>query len=69
MLLVQCNGCKAVAFAPDGQHENPDAALECACCAQDHDHAAHANAGNVPCRPVTITMIPGQVILQPVSGG
>lgn len=69
MLLVQCNSCKAVAFAADEQHQNTDAALECGCCPEDHDHAAHANAGNDPCRPVTITLVPGQVTLQPVSGG
>lgn len=72
MLLVQCNSCKAVAFAADEQHENPDAALACDCCetgGRAHDHAAHANAGGEPCRPVTITLVPGQVTLQPVSGG
>jgi len=69
MLLVQCNGCKDTAFA--GDHEDPDAALECGCCphGDGHDHAAHANDGNEPCRPVTITLIPGQVTLQPVTGG
>lgn len=68
MLLVQCDGCKKTAFAQDGDHQNPDAALECECCTEDHDHAANANAGTV-CRPVTITLVPGQVTLHQASGG
>lgn len=68
MLLVQCNGCKKTAFAQDGEHRNPDAALECDCCAEDHDHAENANAGGEPCRPVTITLVPGQVTLQRTEG-
>ena len=72
MLLVQCDSCKKTAFADGAQHQNPDAALECDCCevgGAPHDHAAHAHAGNAPCRPVTITLVPGQVVLQPVAGG
>jgi len=63
--LVQCNGCGASTETED--HQNPDAALKCGCCTKDHDHAANANAGDV-CRPVTIGPLPGQIVLQPVSG-
>ena len=63
--LVQCNGCGASTETED--HQNPDAALKCGCCTKDHDHAANANAGGEPCRPVTITLVPGQVVLQAVG--
>ncbi len=42
MLVVQCQGCSKVAFAQD--HQNPNAALTCPCCPEDHDHDAAANA-------------------------
>lgn len=46
MITVTCNSCGKTAQAADGR--NPDAALECACCPQQHDHAGKG------CRPVTI---------------
>lgn len=60
MLMLQCPGCMAQAFAectcppghpenvgahhPECSHANPDALVRCGCCPEDHDHAAAANA-------------------------
>jgi len=50
-LLVTCNSCGASAETRDGS--NPDAAVECDCCPEAHDHAG------LGCRPVTITAFAG----------
>ena len=81
MLLIQCNGCKDVATTEG--YTNPDAALSCGCCPEDHDHAAAANScdgshkgdchvsnKDCPvCRSVTITVLPGSVQMQHAIGG
>jgi hypothetical protein len=41
----------------DGRH--PGNAVKCGCCPSDHDHDKAANETDVPCRPVTITLVPG----------
>lgn len=54
MYLVQCNKCRASATVESAA--DPDAAVECGCCQEGHDHAAHVRAtGDATCRPVTIT--------------
>ena len=70
MHLVQCNNgaCTAVATV-DGEtdvHSALDAA-GCACCPQDHHHGQATATSGVPCRPVTITMIPGSVPANPAE--
>lgn len=50
-LLVSCNSCGRTAETRDGS--NPDGALACECCPEDHDH------GGRGCRPVTITAFAG----------
>lgn len=62
MLLVQCNSCNKVAFTEVGY--NPDAALDCDCCPDNHNHGTNANETGVPCRPVTITAMPGSSPMQ-----
>ena len=71
MHLVQCkNGdCTAVATITEDNvdvHRALDAA-GCACCPQDHHHGDAANQGT-PCRPVTITMLPGGADVAPAGG-
>jgi hypothetical protein len=61
MLLVMCNSCRAHAFTID--HGYPDRAVECDCCPDSHDHGENANETGVPCRPVTITVVPGSATL------
>ena len=56
MLLLQCNSCKKIAFTE--RHSDPDPDLDCDCCPEDHHHGLAANAGT-PCRPMTITVMPG----------
>jgi hypothetical protein len=56
MLLLQCTGCKTIAFTEN--HSDPDPDLECDCCPEDHHHGQAGNAGK-PCRPMTITVMPG----------
>lgn len=46
-LLVKCDTCGAEEYTYNG--ENPDAAVECGCCPEVHDHAGKG------CRTVTIT--------------
>ena len=41
MLRVQCNQCQASAYTDNV--DNPDDALACACCPQDHSHGLSAN--------------------------
>jgi hypothetical protein len=70
MHLVQCKNkdCTAVAVITEHDvdvHSALDAA-GCACCPQDHHHGQAANAG-APCRPVTITLVPGSADVTPVS--
>jgi hypothetical protein len=45
-------------------HSDPDAAFDvlqpgCGCCGEDHHHGAAANESGEPCRPLTITVLPG----------
>ncbi len=42
MLRVQCNQCGKSAYTDNVL--DPDSALACDCCPQQHDHAAAANA-------------------------
>lgn len=46
-LRVTCDSCGAYAHTHDGS--NPDGALACECCPDDHDHAGRG------CRTITIT--------------
>ena len=42
----------------------PDKAVKCECCTMDHDHGKAANVTGVPCRPVTIEIVPGSQSLR-----
>lgn len=42
MLRVQCNQCGTTAWTDNG--DDPDSALSCGCCTQDHHHGQAANA-------------------------
>lgn len=69
--LVQCKNdeCTAVATIDAvgvDVHEALDGA-GCACCPQDHHHGAAAAVSGTPCRPVTITLIPGSVLTNPAE--
>jgi hypothetical protein len=69
--LVQCKkpDCTAVATITEDDvdvHLALDAA-GCVCCPQDHHHGQAAASGT-PCRPVTITMLPGGNDLAPAGG-
>ena len=57
MLMVQCNSCGSSGFTMNGRA--PDMAVVCECCTESHDHGKNANETGVPCRPVTITVVPG----------
>jgi len=35
---VKCDSCGQEGWTPDGS--NPDAAVKCACCPEDHDHSS-----------------------------
>lgn len=50
-LAVTCDTCGTRGYTFDGG--NPDAAVECRCCPQSHDHAG------LGCRTVTITVTAG----------
>ena len=63
-MLVTCNQCGASATIADGT--DPDAALTCACCPQDHHHGQAATESGVACRPITINV--GQVAVGPAGG-
>ena len=69
MLQVQCQGCGTQAFTED--HSDPDKALACLpdadCCKEDHHHGQAASVTGQPCRPVTITVLPGSVRMQRAS--
>jgi hypothetical protein len=64
MLHIQCDQCGASVIAADGS--DPDAALSCGCCPQDHHHGQAAGESGEPCRPITITV--GQVTVGPAGG-
>ncbi len=65
MLQVQCKSCGTQVFTEN--NADPDSALVCAegsgCCAVDHHHGQAANETGTPCRPVTITVLPGSVTM------
>jgi hypothetical protein len=69
---AKCESCeKQVTITDDGidVHMAVDAA-GCACCPQDHRHgqaAGSAAEGGVPCRPLTITLLPGSVTATPAG--
>jgi len=54
VLHIQCDQCGASVTTADGT--DPDAALACGCCPEDHHHGEAANQTGVPCRPITITV-------------
>lgn len=56
MLHIQCNNCGAWGVIEGG---DPDAQLQCPCCPADHHHGQAANESGEPCRPLTITLLPG----------
>jgi hypothetical protein len=64
MLHIQCDQCGASVIAAGGS--DPDAALSCGCCPQDHHHGQAAGESGVACRPITITV--GQVTVGPAGG-
>jgi hypothetical protein len=70
--LVQCKNkdCTAVATIDEHDVDVHDAldAAGCACCPQPHHHGQNASATGVPCRPVTITMVPGGITVNPAAG-
>lgn len=59
--MIECNQCHQKHFTNDGR--NVDRALKCGCCAEEHDHGEAANRTGAPCRPVTITVLPGSATL------
>jgi len=67
VLQVQCDGCGTQAFTEN--NADPDAALSCVedsdCCKEDHHHGQNAEATGTPCRPVTITVLPGSIHMKP----
>lgn len=71
MLLIECNGCHTKMFSEEA-NVDPDAALTCAdpeasgCCTDDHHHGDNQRVGE-PCRPITITVMPGSVVVQHVA--
>jgi hypothetical protein len=68
MLHVQCNSCKE--WAVTENMGDPDSAVICECCTEDHDHAqAVRDTRDAGCRPVTITVLPGSVDMHPALGG
>ena len=64
MLHLSCDGCGTSATVADGA--DPDAALTCGCCPEDHHHGHAADASGKACRPITISV--GRVAVGP-SGG
>ena len=68
MIHVQCNGCGkwAVSSEPGVDvHELADSS-GCTCCTQDHYHGSVAE-GAAPCRPVTVTFLPGSARVNPAE--
>ena len=67
MLNVSCNKCGAsVTVTAIAAAADPDAALTCACCPEDHHHGRAANESGAACRPITINV--GQVAVGPAGG-
>lgn len=54
MLHIQCNQCGKSVVTSDGS--DPDSALVCGCCPEDHHHGEAANESGQACRPVTISV-------------
>lgn len=50
LLHIICDTCGATTRTPDGS--DPDGALACECCPEDHSHAG------LGCRTITITASP-----------
>lgn len=65
MHLVQCSNkeCAATAAVMSSEVDVHDAldVAGCTCCPVQHNHGAAARETGVPCRPVTITLVPGSV--------
>ena len=59
MFHLQCDGCGKWEVAEDGS--DPDSQLKCDCCPEDHHHGQAAAQSGAPCRPITITLLPGTV--------
>lgn len=67
MIKITADCCGKSVTVADGAadvHVAADAA-GCACCPQDHHHGQAATETGTPCRPLTITMLPGSVQLIP----
>lgn len=65
MYRVTCKQCGAIGTAMDGN--NPQAAVSCDCCTQDHDHDVSANScrgANKPHRK----QHPGRACAHPMGG-
>jgi hypothetical protein len=63
VLLVKCQSCGATGYA--GNHGDPDSAVSCGCCPEDHHHGHASNETNTPCRPVEIQIMPGGAAITP----
>lgn len=50
---IECKGCAGAVVVETVT--DPDAALKCDCCKEDHHHGQAANESGTPCRPITIT--------------
>lgn len=72
MHLVQCKNKDCTAVATITAHDvDVHTALDaagCTCCPQDHHHGEAATASGAPCRPVTITLLPGSADVLPAGG-
>lgn len=72
MHTVQCKNKDCTAVAVITEHDvDVHLALDgagCGCCPQDHHHGQAANESGTPCRPVTITMLPGSADVLPGGG-
>jgi hypothetical protein len=70
--LVQCKNKDCTAVAVVSEHDvDVHSALDaagCGCCPQDHHHGDNASATGAPCRPVTITLVPGSAEVFPAGG-
>ena len=55
-----CDGCHKFETIT-GDMSDPDGALDCECCPEDHNHAG------LGCRPITITATRGSVTLEASS--
>lgn len=77
-LRIRCDGCGTSVITDTGA--DPDGALDCGCCPQDHHHGEAANAcpghpgkhgkgvpGCTVCRPLTITALAGTFVLRPAE--